>query len=56
MDVFVGKGQSREEALDALKDELWRGVWKDCVDLDNVWLHLESGEWVAVLKEVPGKK
>lgn len=55
MDVFVGTGRSKEEALDALKDKLWHEVWKECVELEGVvFVQWRGGLWVAKLEGLPG--
>lgn len=55
MDVFVGKGRTAEEAVDALKDKLWREVWKECVELEGVVVERWRNElWVAKLEGLPG--
>ncbi len=53
MDVFVGKGKTAEEAVDALKDKLWREVWKECVDV-RCELRREGDMWIAEAKGLPG--
>lgn len=46
-------GKTKEEALDALKEMLWREVWKDCVELEGVvFVETECGV-MAVLWELP---
>lgn len=53
MDVFVGKGRTAEEAVDALKDKLWREVWKECVDV-RCTVRQEGDMWVAEAEGMPG--
>lgn len=49
---LVGKGKSAEEAVDALKECLWREVWKECVEPDGVVLEREGEIWIAKIEEI----
>ena len=52
MDVFVGKGRTAEEAVDALKDKLWREVWKECVEPEGMVLERQGEIWIAKIEKI----
>lgn len=49
---LVGKGKSAEEAVEALKECLWREVWKECVVPEGVVLEREGEMWIAKIEKI----
>lgn len=49
---LIGKGKSAEEAVDALKERLWKEVWKECVEPEGVVLEREGEMWIAKIEKI----
>lgn len=48
---LTGRGRSAEEAVDDLKERLWREVWKECVEPEGVVLEREGEIWIAKIEK-----
>lgn len=50
---LIGKGRTAEEAVEALKECLWREIWKECVEPEGVVLEREGEMWIAKIEGSP---